>query len=238
MDNIELWPNGPKLLQAAHARLTTDTVLLADFAGKTCSGNGADLGCASGALMVLLMNRKPELRMTGFEIVQDAVSDASRNLLINGINDRARIIPGDMRNTVKKVPGGVFDFIVANPPYYAEESGICSPEGERALARVEVTCTLSDLCGISKRLCRSGGRVYFSYRANRIVQLLHVMAESHIEPKRLRFVHHDISREAALCLVEGRRDGNPGLVVEPPLVLHLPDGNESAEYQTIYHRES
>ena len=67
MDEDRLWPGGPVLLQPESVKLTTDTVLLADFAEVRAGQNGADLGCSSGALMILLMQREAGLRMTGLD---------------------------------------------------------------------------------------------------------------------------------------------------------------------------
>ena len=70
MADIELlWPGGPRLMQAAHFRLGTDCVLLADFVYTAGAKRGIDLGCASGALMLLLLERAPNLHITGLEIV-------------------------------------------------------------------------------------------------------------------------------------------------------------------------
>jgi tRNA1(Val) A37 N6-methylase TrmN6 len=68
--------------------------------------------------------------------------------------------------------------------------------------------------------------------------MMAVMTQVHLEPKRLRFVHHRQDKDSGLVLVEGRKNGNPGLKVEAPLVLSDAEGRETAEYRRIYHRES
>ena len=62
------------------------------------------------------------------------------------------------------------------------------------------------------------------------------MTVCRLEPKRLRFVHHSPRHAAFLILCEGRKDGRPGLAVEPPLFLHGEAGEESEEYRQICHR--
>ena len=52
-----LWPGGPRFLQAAHFRLGTDSVLLADFVNTAGARRGMDLGCASGITPLLLLSR-------------------------------------------------------------------------------------------------------------------------------------------------------------------------------------
>ena len=59
-----------------------------------------------------------------------------------------------------------------------------------------------------------------------------------LEPKRLRLVTPRADRAPSLVLVEGRRGGNPGLTIEPPLILQDDSGADSAEIKRIYHMET
>ena len=90
----KMWEDGPLFYQTDYARLTTDTVLLADFAQVSGMKCGADLGCASGALMLLLLWREPQLSMTGFEISQNAAALARENVLLNGLDGRSDLVCG------------------------------------------------------------------------------------------------------------------------------------------------
>ena len=94
MEAERLWAGGPLFLQAETAKLTTDTVLLADFAQVGRAISGADLGCASGALMLLLLWREARLQMTGVELQPDAARLAEENLRLNGMTDRGTILCG------------------------------------------------------------------------------------------------------------------------------------------------
>nr|MBQ1579322.1 methyltransferase [Oscillospiraceae bacterium] len=100
----------------------------------------------------------------------------------------------------------------------------------------ESRCTLEDLCTRAAGLCRSGGKAFLSYRPERLCELLRQCAHVRLEPKRLRLVHHRPSAEASILLLEARKDGKPGLHIEPPLILHDDAGNETEEYKRIYHR--
>jgi tRNA1Val (adenine37-N6)-methyltransferase len=64
------------------------------------------------------------------------------------------------------------------------------------------------------------------------------MAACGVEPKRLRLVTPRSDRAPSLVLVEGRRGGNPGLAIEPPLILQDDTGADSKEIQRIYHMET
>ena len=118
-----LWPGGPSLKQAAHFRLGTDCVLLADFVNTAGARRGIDLGCASGAAMLLLLERAPKLSMTGLEIVPEAAALARENMALNGFSDRAEIVTGDIREHRSLFRAGSFDLLVCNPPYFPQKSG-------------------------------------------------------------------------------------------------------------------
>lgn len=236
-DTELLWPGGPRLIQAAHFRLGTDCVLLADFVNTAGAKRGIDLGCASGAAMLLLLWRTPGLRMTGVEIVPEAAALARENMAQNGLAERSGIVTGDLREYRALFRAGSFDLAVCNPPYFPVGSGALPPDPDRAGARGELCCTLAELCAAAAYLLQTGGRVFFVHRPERLAELFSRMNAAGLEPKRLRPVCRDAGSAPSLVLVEGRRGGKSGLRFEGALLLKNPDGTESAEYRRIYHRE-
>ena len=233
MEKTKLWPEGPTILQTELVKLTGDSILLADFARISEGEKGVDLCCGSGVLMLLLLWRERTINMTGLEIQQDAASLAEETFRLNGLSDRAEVCCGDYRNVVKELPNGGFDFVISNPPYFAEKQGAMSPKLNRAMARAELTSSLTELCHAASKLCRSGGKVFFSFRTDRLAELLNEMVSAHLEPKRLRFIHHNALSAASVVLAEGRKDGKPGLCIDAPFLLHDEDGRESREYRKI-----
>ena len=235
-DFQELWPGGPVFAQAANFRLSTDSVLLADFVPVSGAARGIDLGCASGILALLLLRRTEKLHMTGLELNDEAAALAAENMARNGLTGRSEIISGDIRRCRELFAAGSFDLVAANPPYYAAGSGAPSPDPARAAARGEACCTLEELCRAAAWLLPSGGRFCLVYKPERLSELFCTMAANGLEPKRLRLVSHRAESAPSLVLAEGRRGGRPGLTVEPPLILTDGGGGESAEYRRIYHR--
>lgn len=232
-----LWPGGPLFAQAEHFRLGTDCVLLADFVNVSGAVRGIDLGCASGAIALLLLARSERLHMTGLELLPAAAELAEENLRRNGLESRGRIITGDIRRHRALFRAGSFDFVVSNPPYFPLGSGKLSPDRARAAARGETDCCLEDICTAAAFLCRSGGSFALVHKPERLAEIFGAMSASGIEPKRLRLVCPRAEAAPSLVLVEGRRGGKPGLKIEPPLILSAPEGGESREVRRIYHRE-
>ena len=236
-DFIPLWPGGPVFAQDAHAPLGTDSVLLADFVRLRGARRGIDLGCASGAVALLLLSRGGTLHMTGLERRPEAAALAEENMARNDLAARSRIVTGDIRQHRALFRAGSFDLVAANPPYYPLGSGALSPDPDRASARGETDCTLEELCAAAAWLCRTGGSVNLVHKPERLPALFGAMSAHGIEPKRLRLVCYRAAAAPSLVLVEGRRGGKPGLQIEPALLLTDAAGNESAELRRIYHRQ-
>lgn len=230
-----LWPGGPLFRQAAHFRLSTDSVLLADFVRPGRARRGIDLGCGSGILSLLLLARTRALEMTGLELLPEAAALADENLAANALSPRGRAVCGDIRRARELFPAASFDLAVANPPYYPVTAGALSPDGERAAARSELTCSLEELCEAAAWLVRSGGSFSLVYKPERLSELFCRLSAHGLEPKRLRLVCERAESAPSLALVESRRGGRPGLRVEPALCLLGPDGAPSAEQRRIYH---
>ena len=231
-----LWEGGPAFAQAEHFKLSTDCVLLADFVNSSGRKRGIDLGCASGAIALLLLWRSPRLHMTGLELVKEAAELARENMETNSLQDRSSIIWGDIRRHRELFKSGSFDLVVANPPYFPVDRGKLSPDEKRSGARGELSCTLEDICAAASYLCCTGGSFSVVYKPERLSELLCTMTAHGLEPKRLRLVCHKAGSPPSLVLVEGRRGGRPGLDILPSLILTGPDGRETEEVLRIYHR--
>ena len=230
-----LWPDGPLFRQAEHFRLSTDSVLLADFIRPEAARRGVDLGCGSGILALLLLVRTEKLDMTGLELLPEAAALACENLAANGLAARGRAVCGDIRRVRELFAAGSFDLAAANPPYYPVSGGALSPDPGRAAARSELTCTLDELCAAAAWLLRSGGSFSLVYKPERLSELFVRLTAHGLEPKRLRLVCERAGSEPCLALVESRRGGKTGLRVEPCLPLRDPDGAPSGEQRRIYH---
>jgi len=94
--------------------------------------------------------------------------------------------------------------------------------------------TLADLVGSARRLLKTGGRLAAIYSAERVAELAFQMRSEHIEPKSLRSIHSDRQSNARLILVEGIKNGRPGAVVPPPLIIYDENGNYSKETRGLF----
>lgn len=231
-----LWDGGPILHQAPGVfPMGTDSILLADFAHVGKRDRILDLGTGSGILPVLLLSMAPAATASAVELSPEACNLAQTNFQCNGLSDRARLIPGDLRQYRDLIPAGAFDLTVSNPPYFETGTGYDASFGLRD-ARGDGTCTLEDLCTAAGWATRWGGRFCVIFRPERLCSLFVALKNAGFEPKRLRPVHHHPGAGVNLILVEARRGGSPGLRWENDLYLYTPQGEESPELRAIYRR--
>lgn len=233
----ELWRGGPRFMQTEDSfKLSTDSVLLADFANMKRVRSCLDLGSGAGVLCVLLASKNPDALITGIEIQPKCAELSRRNLAENKMNGRADIITADLREHRSLIKAESFDIVVSNPPYFTENSGYSAPASHRASAREEKSCTLQDICAAAKWALRWGGIFSLVHRPERLSEVFCAMTEAGIEPKRLRMVSHSALKAPSLVLIEGKRGGRKGLKIEAPLILTNADGSDSDEVQRIYKR--
>lgn len=222
METIDqLYPSGLKLLQAKNGyRYSLDPVLLVNFVGQAKAGRVIDLGTGSGVIPLLLSCQLPCAQIVGLEVQPDMAERAQRNVVLNGLEERIRIVEGDLRQVRDGFTVESFDLVVSNPPYRKPGNGRVAPENERAAARHELAGGLRDFLSAASYLLCNGGRFAIVYLAERLAELLEGMRGVQLEPKRLRCVHSRLGEPAKMVLVEGRKCGGEGLMIEPPLYVY------------------
>ena len=187
--------------------LGQDSLMLARFAALRKGDRVCDLGCGAGALLLLLAAREPGLDLTGVELCQEDGELARKNLRENGLS--GEILVGDLRTVCREMPAGGYSLVVANPPYFRAESGRFG-----GLARMERARWI-DWCAAAGRLLKNGGRFALVHRPERLAEVLGCMHDCGIEPKRLQMVQHRLDTPPSAVLLEGVRQGKPGLNILP-----------------------
>ncbi len=234
----ELRLAGLKIIQAEKGyRFSLDPLLLCAFATIPRGAQVVDLGTGSGLIPLLLARRCGAAKILGVEIQGDLAERARRNVQLNDLQEQVTIVCCDLRQPRPELPLQSFDVALANPPYRRPGSGRVAPGAERAAARHELAGGLDDFLAAAARLLRDGGRFYLVFLAERLAELLAAMRQRQLEPKRLRTVHGRSGDPARMVLVEGRKRGGAGLVIEAPLFIYTGEGY-SAEVRAIYEGES
>ncbi|MGL6200192.1 MAG: tRNA1(Val) (adenine(37)-N6)-methyltransferase [Lachnospiraceae bacterium] len=228
LDDLQL--NGYEIIQNPEKFcFGMDAVLLSGFVKVKTGERVLDLGTGTGILPLLLAAKTNGRHFTGLEIQEESADMARRSVEHNGLSDKIEIITGDIREAANLFGSASFEVVTVNPPYMADTRGLKNPDSAKAIARHEVLCTLDDVLRESAKILEPKGRFYMVHRPWRLVEIITAMAAYRIEPKRMRFVHPYLEKEPNMVLIEGIRDGNSQLNVEPPLIVFDENGNYTSE---------
>lgn len=227
---MEYLPHGLQLeIPQGCFPLTTDSMVLAHFAGCLNGKTVLDLGSGCGTLGLLLCARNERCRVTGIELDDAAHRGALENIRRNDLAARMESICADIR----RVPGlfgpGSFDCCISNPPYFYG-----GPASQALLARREDRCTLEDLMVSAAWALKYGGDFFLVHRPERLGELIARGSAHRLEAKALTLVRHREDGPIALVLVKLRKGAKPGLALRE-LSLHHRDGTPTKEYLEIYH---
>ena len=193
-----------KLFQGRRGyRFSLDALLLAHFMTCRRGETIADLGTGNGVIALTLAYLHSSLSITGVEIQLSMVDRASRNVRMNGFQERVTISQADVRNIQETFSPESFAAVVCNPPYRRTTSGRISPNVERKIARHEIAAGLADFLRAGAYLLPIKGRIAMVYPALRVVDLLQSMRNANLEPKRLRMVHSFADAKALLFWWKG-----------------------------------
>ena len=113
----------------------TDSFLLSSLPKLSAGLRVCDLGCGTGLVGLLLLQRQSELTVTGIDIQPAAVALAERAAAENRLTDRLTFRCIDLRQVRQHFSTGSFDLVVCNPPYYPPASGKVSGDSARRTLR-------------------------------------------------------------------------------------------------------
>lgn len=211
-----------------------DAVLLSGFARADEGDRVLDLGTGTGIIPLLMEAKTKASHLTGLEIQTESADMASRSVKMNNLEDKIAIVTGDIKEAVRLFGAASFDVITCNPPYMTEHHGILNPEAPKAIARHELLCTLEDVISQSAGLLKPGGNLFMVHRPFRLAEIIVLLREYKLEPKRMQLVYPFVDKEPNMVLLEASRGGKPRMKVEKPLIVYKEPGIYHDEIYDIY----
>ncbi|HHW12177.1 MAG TPA: methyltransferase [Firmicutes bacterium] len=215
-------------------KFTVDPILLAGFVRIRPGASVLDLGTGAGVIPLWLTGYRGVERVTGLEIQPEVAELARENVKLNGLEERIRILTGDLRMPPAVLAAGSFDWVLSNPPYWPATARFLPGAPALAQAKFELTCTLRDVVAAAARFCRAGGRVGLIHLPERLAELLCELRHYKLEPKRLCLVQTKPGARPHRVLVEAQKFARPGLKVMAPFSIQGADGSFSPEMTRVY----
>ena len=212
-----------------------DSVLLPNFITINKSvKNILDIGCGN-APIPLILSTKTSAKIIGIEIQKEVYDLAVESVNYNKLNNQINIINDDINSYYKNIKPGSVDIITCNPPYfkYSKNSNINNND-YKTIARHEKTLNLEQLFSISGLLLKNNGTVGIVHRPERLIDIIFEMKKNNIEPKKMQLVYPYHDKEANILLIEGRKNGKPGLKILNPIYSHNKNGEYTEEIKKFF----
>ena len=211
-----------------------DAVLLSGFARVKRGEVALDMGTGTGIIPILLSDRTDGEHFTGLEIQHECAEMADRSVRYNGLEDKVRIVEGDIREAAGIFGAASFDVVTCNPPYMIEHHGLVNPDNAKMIARHEVYCTLEDIIVQTAKLLKNSGKFYLVHRPFRLAEIFYLLVKYGLEPKRMQMVHPYIDKEPNMVLIEAMKGAKSRITCEPPLIVYEKPGVYTKQIYDIY----
>ncbi len=199
----------------------TDASVLSDFIVAKPKEKLIDLCSGNGIIPILLCKKTRCANIKALEIQEAVCELAKRSVKLNNLTEKIEVICGDLREVKQSFECGSFDIVTCNPPYMPQNTGKTNVTESVNIARHEIMCNLEDVINASSHLVKNGGRVYMVHLASRLSDIIFLMKNYNLEPKKLTLVHANPDSEPSLVLIEAQKDRKSGLLITKPLYVNI-----------------
>ena len=213
-------------------RYSIEPFLLVDFCILRPRQEVLDIGTGCGVIPLLMINREPELKITGIEIQGSAVVIARQNASKN--KKQIKFLDADFLDKELTFSSEQFDVIISNPPYRKINSGRMNLDEGKAIARHELKLNLQDMLEKANPFLKKGGHINLAYPPIRLQETLRELENQKLFPSRIRFIHGNKNAEAKIFLIDAIKGKKRDLIVDSPLYVYNRGGSYTKEMQEIY----
>ncbi len=206
-------------------RVAIDPIFLAAAVPAVDGDTILDIGCGTGAAALCLAVRVPGVTVLGLELQPEMVRLADRNVNANDLNDRIRIIQGDVMVPPDGIYESQFNHVMANPPFMAAQSGNPPPDPVRATAMIESPAGIEPWIAFASSVLKPKGTFTMVHRADRLTGILTALqgrfGDIRIFPL---WPGPGMEKPAKRLLIQARKGVNAPLELLPGMILHEEDG--------------
>src|SRR5699024_4997083 len=182
----------------------------------------------------LLLSARTKADLTVVEIQHRLADMAKRSISINALSNQVSFVEGDLKVRHANLKQSFYDTLTCNPPYFPTPKKTELNHNEHlTIARHEVCCNLEDVIKACKLYVKPVGKVTLVHRPERLTDIITLFRSYRIEPKRKQLVYPKQGKEANPLLIEGIRDGKPGLKISQPLFIYAQNGNYTHEAKGV-----
>ncbi len=186
----------------ALGRFTEDPVRLVHFLHAKQNERMVDVGTGNG-IIPIYTNALYGCPCAGLDVDGKQLQLARLSAQKNGQD--IPFFELDVSDAPKALGCGRYDLVTMNPPYFAQASAGEDPQR----ARQRHGDRLGDFLAAAFQLLNNGGRLCLCYRADSLADLVVLLRQNRLEPKRMELVSR--GGRAKLVLMEAKKLAKPGM---------------------------
>ena len=215
-------------------KFSLDSVLLANFVHARPNDKIIDF-CTGNAPIPLFLQHKVKSKILGVEYQKEIYELAIKSVYINNLEDKIEIINDDVKNLSNIYETDTFDIITCNPPYFkVNDNAKLNDNDIKSVARHEIKLNLNDIFSCAKKILKNGGSIYMVHRTERLLEILNTMQKNNIMPKKICFIYPFKDADSNMVLIEGRKNGNLGMKITKPIIVHEKNGEYTKFINDIF----
>lgn len=228
--------NNLKIVQNKdYFNFSLDSVLLPNFIKVNKNTKKILDLCTGNAPIPLILSTKTNAKIYGIELQKEIYDLAVKSVRINNLEEQITIINEDIKNIYTMFESDTFDIITCNPPYFkCLDTSLLNTNDIKSIARHEIKLNLEDIFSLAKKLLKNNAELALVHRTDRLVDIICLMKKYNIEPKTIRFIYPKEKVESNIMLISGKKNGNPGIKLLSPLIVHNSDGSYKEEILDMF----
>ena len=219
-ENLKIYQNDEMF------RFSIDSVLLPNFVTlRKNTKKILDIGTGNAVIPLILTNLT-NATIDGVEIQKEVYNLGVDSVKYNSLEDKIHLYNMDINEFYKHLQSDCYDTITCNPPFFkVNDQSIMNLSDYKKIARHEITLNLDDVFHIAKKLLKNNGNIAIVHRTERLVDIIETMKKYNIEPKKIQYVYSNLNSASNILLIEGVKNGKPGVKVLDPLYIYDKNGH-------------
>ncbi len=223
-ENLKIYQNDEMF------RFSIDSILLPNFVTlRKNTKKILDIGTGN-AVVPLILTNLTNATIDGVEIQKEVYNLGVDSVKYNSLEDKIHLYNIDVNEFYKHLQSDCYDTITCNPPFFkVNEQSIMNLSDYKKIARHEITLNLDDVFHIAKKLLKNNGNIAIVHRTERLVDIIETMKKYNIEPKKIQYVYSNLNSVSNILLIEGVKNGKPGVKVLNPLYIYDKNGHYTTQ---------
>ena len=235
-----------RIFQAARGhRFSTDDLLVAWW-GVRCAPRVdrlLDLGSGIGSIAMAAAWKLPGAAVVTLEAQPFSIALARKSVRYNGLEERFRLLEGDLRDPSALAGEAPFDLVLGAPPYFEPGTATEARHPQAVPARITRRGGIEGYAAAARRSLAPGGVFAFVWPTARDAEAEAALAAERLFPLRRRDVVFREGEPPLVALYAAARaeDLSAGLprgeegfpLLEPPLVVRRRDGRHTVAYAAL-----